>query len=84
MTTRIQDLATTVPQVPSGLAKGVGDSDKGPLLGLEKRYSMYLKQIAFHVEAGMEVAPEDVIDMIRSLYREAQHQVANDEKPSST
>ena len=84
MTTRIQDLATTVPQVPNGVAKCVSVSDKGPLLGLEKRYSMYLKQIAFHVEAGMEVAPEDVIDMIRSLYREAQHQVANDEKASST
>ena len=56
-----------------------------PLLGLENRYSAFIKEIAsFYVETSKRVAPEDVIDMINILYREAQQEIANAAKLSTT
>ena len=55
-----------------------------PLLGLENRYSAFVKEIAsFYVETSKRVAPEDVINMINILYREAQQEIANAAKLST-
>lgn len=82
--TSVPNQAPGQQPVPRASVEWRGPRNKSPLVGLENRYSMYLRQIAeWFVETSASVATDDVLDMLGTLHREARNEITNAKKNSS-